>query len=81
MRNIELFFRGEFWLHFATMFFCMIVLMRILHLPLSILLAIPCIVGVLWECIWKKYRGNPISLSDAFGTALGGAAAVFAIYI
>ena len=77
MRKVELFFRGEFWLHLATMFFAMSVLLRILDIakikaPFVLLLVISIAVGFAWEIVWKIYRKKPIDLYDIMGTAIGG---------
>lgn len=81
MRSIELFFRGEFWLHLATMFIVMVLLIQLaqlagIYLPNYVLFPIPLIVGIIWEFFWKKVKHKPISISDIIGTVLGGVLAI-----
>lgn len=81
IRKIELFLRGEFYLHIVSMFFIMIMIMQIallLHyyLPLWILLPIPFVIGIAWELGWKVYKKKPINIFDIIGTAIGGLLAI-----
>lgn len=81
MRKIELFFRGEFWLHIATMFFAVIILIKSallagIYLPNWFLFPLPLIVGVAWEILWKKLKQKPIDITDILATVLGGIIAI-----
>ena len=81
MKKVELFFRGEFWLHLATMFFCMVVLLFVnsklkIELHWSFYIVISIVVGLAWEFAWKYFKQKPISLSDIVGTSVGGFLAV-----
>lgn len=81
LRKIEGFLRGELYLHIATMFLCMVILLQLLplsgnSLPLWILLLIPIAVGLLWELSWKWYNQKPIVISDIIGTMIGGYLAI-----
>ena len=81
IRKIELFFRGEFWLHLATMFFCMVMLIQLtqligIHLPVWFLLPLPLVVGTVWEILWKIYKQKPIDILDILGTVIGGVLAL-----
>lgn len=78
MRKIELFFRGESWLHFATMFFFMQLIFRIFGVNWWMLI-IPVVIAIVWELWWKYKRGNPIDLVDIISTVLGGLAAFLII--
>ena len=76
-RKLELFFRGEFYLHLATMFLAMTLLINLalligVYLPLWFLLPVSLIVGIAWELIWKIYDKKEISISDIIGTLCGG---------
>lgn len=73
--KIERFFRGETWLHFATMFFfqtLIIIIFKILSVGNLYLYIIPFFIGFSWEYIGKITKYKPIVLSDIIATIAGG---------
>lgn len=76
-RTIELFLRGEFWLHLVTMFFLQAWIMLLakvvtLELPTAAWLAVPLLFGF-WKEFFDKYHDKKnLSVSDIFGTFVGG---------
>lgn len=77
MRNIELFFRGEFWLHLVTMFFFNSLLMKMVELPIYVLVIAIIITAFVWELFWKFKRGNKVDVYDIIATVIGGLLAIF----
>ena len=76
MRKIEVFLRGEIWLHLVTMFFLMTILLKLIVLPIWLLVTIVGVVAIGWELFWKYKRQNAISMSDILGTIIGGILAI-----
>lgn len=81
MRKIELFFRGEFWLHIATMFFAVIILIKSallagIYLPNGFLFPLVFVVAIAWELVMKKLKGTPINIYDMVATVIGGTLAI-----
>lgn len=76
MRTIELFFRGEFWLHLVTMFFFTVLFAKIANPPIWVLAIIIVVVAIGWEFFWKYKRQNPIDFWNILGTILGGFIAI-----
>lgn len=77
IRNIELFFRGELWLHLVTMFFLMTVGIKLslllnINIPLWVLFLIPPIVALSWEAIWRYKKQKEIDYKDILFTIIGG---------
>lgn len=69
-RKVELFFRGEFYLHLVTMFLIQCLLMEFFGLSVpSYLLPVFC--GIIKEILDLK-EGKGFSFSDVLGTVLGG---------
>lgn len=77
MRKIELFFRGEFWLHLATMFFFTSLLIKIVELPIYVLIIVIIITAFVWELFWKFKRGSKVDIYDITATVIGGLLSVF----
>lgn len=81
MKKLELFLRGETFLHLATMFLCMVSLMQVslfigIKLPLWFLFPLSLFVGIAWELVWKIRGGREISITDILGTFTGGVLAI-----
>lgn len=86
MRKIELFLRGETWLHIVTMFFCMTILIQValffgFYLPIWSLIILTILVALGWEIIWKISTKKPIDIIDIVGTCIGGILAIIIIKI
>ena len=79
-RKIELFLRGEFWLHIATMFFILTVFQRFIHIKAFWLLFITLIIALGWEILWKIVRGNKIDPLDILATTIGGVLSIILIH-
>lgn len=84
--NIELFFRGEFWLHLATMFIFMSIFIKLLlllniSLPLWVYVLLSVLIGIGWECFWKYYRNGFIDIYDITATVIGGILSIIILCI
>ena len=78
IQKIELFLRGEFYLHLATMFIIATVILNIFpNLKWFWMFHISAIIGILWEFGWKYFKRKPVDLSDIYGTITGGMLAYF----
>ena len=80
IEQIELFLRGEFYLHLATMFILLIFLVQtqiITTTWMGILVSLG--LGVAWEFAWKWYKQKPVNLLDIIGTLSGGILAIIFI--
>lgn len=76
--KLNYFVRGEAWLHIATMFMLLTMIMQLalilfnIYLPIWSLGIITVIVATLWEMVGKSFEHKPINLVDIFWTLIGG---------
>ena len=78
-RKIELFFRGEFYLHLVTMFLFQAIVF-IVTSNLFVNFSIPIILGFLKEKLDMK-EGKKFSISDFIGTLVGGYLFILIYYL
>lgn len=75
--DVELFLRGEFYLHFATMFIIQSMVLKTGFVTIGYVL--PIILGASKE-IYDVKKGKEFSTSDSIGSILGGYYYMFVIH-
>ena len=77
-RKIELFLRGEFFLHLTTMFLIQTIVNDLTSIWGGVFF-LPILIGIGKELLDKK-EGKQISISDIIGTLVGGYLSILIYY-